>query len=88
LLPDPYGISYDGLPFRTVSIRIPWSDFGIRCDMKSYSRNREDSWVTGQWLATRGKRLGDLDLPKIHLLTPTSREKVANRTRSSIGEVL
>jgi hypothetical protein len=58
LLPDPYGVSYSGLPFRTVFINTPWRDFEIRYDMKAYSRNRENSWNTGAWLALRGKRLG------------------------------
>ncbi len=61
LLPDPLGISYEGLPFRTVFIRTPWRNFGIRCDMSAYSRNRQNSWITGQWLATRGNRIGDFD---------------------------
>ena len=58
LLPEPYGITYKGLPFRTVFIRTPWSSFGIRCDMSPYSRNRGNPWSTGRWLATKGKRIG------------------------------
>ena len=61
LLPDPYGISYSGLPFRTVFASMPWYWFGIRFDMKTYSRNRENSWNTGEWLATRGKRIVDFE---------------------------
>lgn len=61
LLPDPIGISFEGLPFRTVFISIPWSNFRIRCDFQAYSRNRQNSWITGQWLATRGKRVGNFE---------------------------
>ena len=61
LLPDPYGISYDGLKsaFRTVFITIPWNNLRIRCDIKFYSKNRENTWNTGEWLGTRGKRIGN-----------------------------
>jgi hypothetical protein len=57
-LPDPVGISYEGLPFRTVFVSIPWNNLRIRFDFQAYSRNRQNSWITGEWLATRGKRLG------------------------------
>lgn len=58
VLPEPHGISYPGLPFRIVFLQTPWNNMRIRCDFKARSTNPKNSWNTGEWLATRGQRIG------------------------------
>ncbi len=59
LLPDPYGISYQGLEgaFRAVYVEHPWKDLLIRFDM-GFKENlaRPNSW-SNEWLVHEGRRV-------------------------------
>lgn len=57
IFPNPFGFSIYGLEdiFRSIFIKCPWEDLGIRFDLY-YINQQGSDWHTGQWLITEGKR--------------------------------
>ncbi|MGE8205336.1 hypothetical protein ACQKP0_12285 [Heyndrickxia sp. NPDC080065] len=57
MFPEPIAFSIPGLEeiFRSIFIRSPWSDLGIRFDLY-YIDQKSSDWDTGEWLVKEGKR--------------------------------
>ncbi len=59
LLPEPYGISYDGLEeaFRAVYVEHPWKDLLVRFDMGFKENLSEPAAWANEWVVREGKRV-------------------------------